>query len=246
MKCEFCGNNLGLEDETCPACGKPNRFAAEHNMDMKKFKNRYDSTQKEVIENSRRFNKLTIRVTVLAVMIALIAISIVVASNSYQIQRYREEKIVEKNRDEYAKRLDEMVAQREYIAVNMYSNANKLSYSDYMKDYRVICEISHVYWSFLEYTDYLFKEDSYMSDEEAVDRIADIAKRIHKYKEPTDYEKENYYNEQTISYVEDLSAHVDVLVQGYFNISDEDMAQFWEISEARRKILMEDGLKNEE
>ena len=246
MKCEFCGNNLGLEDEVCPACGKANSFAAEHNRDMKKFKTRYDSTQKEVIENSRKFNKLTIRVTILAVMIALIAISILVASNSYQIQRYREEKIVEKNRDEYAKRLDELIEQRDYTAVNMYCSANRLSYSDCMKDYRIVCEISRTYWSFLEYTDYLFKDGSYMSNEEAVEHLADIATRIHKYKEPADYEKEHYYNEQTISYVDDLCAHVDVLVQGFFHISDEDMEHFWEISDARRKILMEEGLKNEE
>ena len=245
MKCEFCGSNLGIEDEICPACGKANSFAKKHTKDMKRFKTRYDSTRNEVMENSRRFNKMTVRITIAAVLVALIAISIILLGNDYDIKRHREEKQVEKNRAEYAAQLDKLIEERDYISVYMYSNAKKLSYSEHMDDYRKICEISHSYWSFIEYSEYLFKEDSFMSESEAINHLADIAESIHSYKDPSEWEKERYYNEKTIGYIDDLTEHVDVLIKGYFHISDEDMANFWDLSEARRKLLMEEGYENE-
>ena len=246
MKCEFCGNNLGIEDEICPACGKVNSFAKKHTGDMKKFKTRYDSTRNEVMENSRRFNKMTARITIAAVLIALIAITIILLGNDYDIKRYREEKLVAKNKAEYVATLDKLIEERDYVAVYMYSSAKKLSYSEHMDDYRKIIEVSSSYWSFIEYTEYLFNENSYMDESEAINRLADIVERIHKYKDPSsEWEKDHYYNEKTENYINDLSDHVDVLVQGYFHISDEDMEHFWELSEARRKLLMEDGYNNE-
>lgn len=245
MKCEFCGNNLGIEDEVCPACGKANSFANKHTKDMKKFKSRYDSTRDEVMENSRRFNKMTVRITTVSVLVTLITISLILLGNNYEIKKLREESRIEKNKAEYTAQLDKLIEERDYSGVYMYSSAKKLSYSDQMDEYRIICEISRSYWNYLEYSDYLFNENSYMDESEAISRLADLAESIHDYNNPSEWEKEHYYNEKTVSYINDLSDHVDVLIKGYFHISDEDMEHFWELSEARRKLLMEDGYGNE-
>lgn len=245
MKCEFCGSNLGLEDEVCPACGKPNQFARKHNMDMKKFKSNYDSTREEVVENSRRFNKLTVRITTIAVLVALVAASIVAKNNSFEIERARREKVIEKRLDEHKAKLDKLIENRDYIGVYFYSNAYGLSYSDHMKEYSKICEISRTYWTFNDYLHYLLDEDSHMDDGEAIGNLEDIARRIHEFKNPSEWEKEKYYDERTEAYIEDLTDHMDVMVQGIFNLSDEDMKTFWELSDARRKVIMEENYEKE-
>ena len=43
------------------------------------------------------------------------------------------------------------------------------------------------------------------------------------------------------AYINDLYDHTAILVKGYFNLTDEEMESFWELSEAKRQILMEEG-----
>ncbi|MGN0156099.1 MAG: hypothetical protein ACI39N_02540, partial [Lachnospiraceae bacterium] len=71
MKCKYCGANLAIEDEKCPFCGKPNPFMTKHRSEMKRFTKEFEKTKSEVIEKSNRFNSWTIRVTVIAVLVAL-------------------------------------------------------------------------------------------------------------------------------------------------------------------------------
>ena len=119
MKCEFCGNNLGIEDEVCPSCGKANSFAKKHTKDMKKFKSRYDSTRDEVMENSRRFNKMTVRITTVSVLVTLITISLILLGNNYEIKKLREESRIEKNKAEYTAQLNKLIEERDYSGVYM-------------------------------------------------------------------------------------------------------------------------------
>ena len=73
MKCEHCGNNLGIEDEKCPYCGKENKFAWKHNKDMDRYEADYESVKEEVLSNSRHFNGLAVRITITAILLAVIA-----------------------------------------------------------------------------------------------------------------------------------------------------------------------------
>jgi len=244
MKCEFCGTNLGIEDEVCPYCGKPNSFATKHNKDMKQFKRRYASTREEVLENSRKFNKMTVRISIVSVLIALVAISIVVATKHYSIERYREERQILKHIDEHKSKLDKMIEERDYLGISFYDRCYKISRVECMAQYREICRISSDYWSYITYYNYLLEDSEYWQDDEIIDRLADIACSMHDFLNPNDYLLENYYNDTTFAYVKDLNDHIDVLIQGHFNISDEDMEGFWELSDAERIVMMERNYKN--
>ena len=73
MKCQHCGNNLNIEEIFCPYCGQPNPFAVKHQEAMRRFEKDYERTKKDVLEQSTRFNRHTVRITILAVLLALIA-----------------------------------------------------------------------------------------------------------------------------------------------------------------------------
>lgn len=46
MKCRYCGNNLGFEDELCPHCGNVNAEAAGHIAVLRDYKEDYDNTKR--------------------------------------------------------------------------------------------------------------------------------------------------------------------------------------------------------
>ena len=241
MKCEYCGNNLGIEDAGCPYCGKENRFVKKHMGDMRKYSADYESTRKEVLGNSRKFNNMTVRITVIAVLVALIAATAVARTQSYEIRDAREERQVAKHADEYRVKLDKLIAERDYLGVFYYCQANRITFSDTLSEYYYIAESSRSYNSFMEYMDYLLDEDGFMETSEGVRNIEEIFTRIYGYKNPGDWERERYYNDTVTAYINDLYDHTEILVKGYFNLTDEEMESFWELSEAKRQILMEEG-----
>ncbi|MCR5733122.1 MAG: zinc ribbon domain-containing protein [Lachnospiraceae bacterium] len=243
MKCEHCGNNLGLEDLVCPYCGTENKMAKQHNTDMKRFSADYASTKQDVISNSRRFNAFTVRITIIAVLVTLIAVMVIALCNSYDIRSARQEKIIAANENKYRDDLDKLIDERDYLGLSYYSRINNIRYSDSLEDLYMIFTVSSVYESFMHDMYYLFDDDSYMDDEEAFERIAESMDRIYSYRDPnSEYEKNKYYTDGRVyDYIYDLSVHMETLIKGYFNLSDEDIESFDELSNAKKQILLEDG-----
>ena len=58
MKCNFCGSNLGIEDEFCPHCGKPNDQFEGNRAEMKEYKEEFEKTKEEVKESSKTNSRI--------------------------------------------------------------------------------------------------------------------------------------------------------------------------------------------
>ena len=247
MKCEHCGNNLALEDEVCPYCGKENKLAKKHNRDMSKYEADYASVRNEVLSNSRRFNGFTIRITIIAVLVALIAFVLLCLSRSYDIRYEREQKLIMAHIDEHTANLDRLIESRDYQGVYYYCQVNNLSYSDKLNDYYIAYTSSGQFKQLTEYIYYLFEEDSYVSPEEAMEHIAGIMERILEIRDPeSDYEKKKYYNNEEVkAFVNDLTDRAELLIKGYFELSDDDMREFESLSKARKQLMLEEGWENE-
>jgi len=242
MKCEYCGNNLGIEDAVCPYCGKENKFAKKHNKDMRKYSAAFDSTREEVISNSKRFNSLTVRITVIAVLAALIAIMFVLLSNNYEIRSAREEKIVAKNAGMYRKELDRLMDENDYLTLYYYMQSNRISYSDSLEEYYMVYNACHTYHTFMDYMNYLIDENTHMTDEEAIESISEIIDRMYTYANPTsEYEIKKYYSDRNMEFINGVLDHMTTIVKGYFNLSDEEMDSFATLSKAKKQLLLEEG-----
>ncbi len=246
MKCEHCGNNLSLEDKVCPYCGKENKLASRHNKDMAKFKKDYDSVKNEVLENSRKFNGFTVRITAVAVLIALIAIMIICLGNDHNIRMAREVKLIRAHKAEFLEDINKFIDDRDYLSLHYYFQVNRLVYSAEFDDFYIAYTASSSYNQLLENLGYLIREDSYVSDEEAMEHIAGVMERLIEMREPeSDYEKKKYYNnERSIAYVNDLISHSEILIRGYFGLSADDIRKFETLSKARKQVMLEEGRKN--
>ena len=247
MKCEYCGSNLSIEDEVCPYCGKENKFAKKHNSDMDKYEEEYESVKEEVISNSRRFNGFTARLTIIAILVALLASVLVARVRKYDILRNREEKLTLAHLDEHKAALDELIMSRDYVRVYYYFIANNLAYSDHLNDYHLAYVASEKYVDLLDRFYYLYREDSYYTPEESIDRIVYAYQYLNKKRSPEDqFYKERYYtNEEVVAYINDLADHCDLLIQGHFGLSEDDTEKFRNLSEAGKQVILEEHWKNE-
>ncbi len=247
MKCEYCGNNLSLEDKICPYCGKENMLAQKHNSDMDKYKEDYASVRKEVLSNSRRFNGITVRITIIAVLVALIACVIVGIGYKYDIRAEREERQIMAHISEHWAALDALIKARDYLGVYYYYRANNLPYSYNLDDYYMASTASGRYNELMDQIFSLREEGSYFEPDVCFERIASISQQLGEMKEPdSDFQKERYYsNPETVAYINDLADHSELIIKGYFGMSDEEMEEFRSLSKARKQILLEEGWNNE-
>ncbi|MBR5406829.1 MAG: zinc ribbon domain-containing protein [Lachnospiraceae bacterium] len=246
MKCEHCGNNLSLEDKVCPYCGKENTLAQKHNKDMAKFEKDYAVVKNEVLTNSRRLNGLTVRITVIAVLVALIAALILCIGGSFDIRSAREERMIRAHLNEHKANIESFMDSKNYLGLYYYFQANRLAYSESLEDYYMAYSASSCYNQMLEYFGYLLHEDSYVSDEEAMERIAGTMERFAEMKDPkSDFEKKKYYkNADVVAYINNITEHSETLIKGYFGLSDEEIKEFETLSKARKQVMLEEGWKN--
>lgn len=242
MKCEYCGSNLGIEDAVCPYCGKENKFVKKHTKDMRKYNAAFDSTRAEVLANSKKFNSFTARITVIAVLVALIAATMLGISSHYDIREYREERIVAKHATEHRTQVNKLMDADEYMDLYHYMQRNRISYSEVIPEYYMVYNACHTYYSFMEYMNYLLDEDSYIDDSDAIESVTELVDRLHGYANPTsEYEIKKYYDDRTRDFINRVEAHVNTLVKGYFNLTDEEMESFYTLNKAKKQLLLEEG-----
>lgn len=93
MKCQYCGSNLEIDNSFCPYCGKENPIAKKHREDMDAYSKEYADTKKEVIDNSRKFNRKNFKIAVIAATVAFVLAAIVfcVFCDNLSYEHYRNE-----------------------------------------------------------------------------------------------------------------------------------------------------------
>lgn len=250
MKCEHCGSNLTLEDKVCPYCGMENKLAGKHISDMDKFEKDYTSVRDEVLSNSRRFNGFTARLTIIAILIALFAFLLAAIGHKYEIRNMREEDYILAHLDEHKAELDSLMASRDYSGVYYYYKAYRLPYSDDLNEYYMAYIASDKYSVLMDSIFYLYedRDKSYNKPEEFFERIASIAQQLEEMRIPAnDFTEKKYYsNDSTVAYINDLADHSELIIKGYFDLSDEDMEKFRTLSKARKQVMLEEGWTDED
>ena len=87
MKCPFCGANLSLEDEKCPYCGTPNPEGCRHQENLHHYQAEFEKTKQDVYTTSKRFAHLSVKTTIIAILILLNIAAIILNSRSWDIYR---------------------------------------------------------------------------------------------------------------------------------------------------------------
>lgn len=117
MKCKYCGSNLEIDNAFCPYCGKENPVAKKHREDMAAYSKEYADTKKEVIDNSRKFNKKNFKLTVImatvAAVLAVLMLGVFCEDLSYD--HYRNERIRRTKR--YVGEVEQYIEEADVIAL---------------------------------------------------------------------------------------------------------------------------------
>ena len=250
MKCQHCGNNLNIEENFCPYCGQPNPFAVRHQEAMRRFEKDYESTKKGVLEQSSRFNRHTVRITILAVLLALIAATAILLIKANDIRWWRMEKRVEARADEHRAAIGELMDNRDYLGLYSYLTENDIRYTDSFREYDAVCDSSFQYMQIYENLMMLHVKKTdpeafrYYGREELLQDVAYAISRINECLKPQSY-NEAAYTAEKIAYMESLRGRVEVLLEGYLGLSREEAESTREMTMARINVLLEDSYGKE-
>lgn len=246
MKCQHCGNNLNIEDKFCPYCGQPNPFAVKHQEEMERYEKDYEETKEDVLEQSSRFNRHTVRITIIAVMVALIAVTCVLFAKADDIRWWYMEKSIEAEAPAHRTAVEQLMAERDYLGMYSYFGRSRITYTSSLREYDAVYESSMYYKMFYDNLMTLQAKktdpDRYRYYTES-ELIEDISKNIHSVYEtmvPQEYNQEAY-QEDKMAYMEDLRDQMEVMVSGYFGISPEKAEEMRSMNASRINVLLEDS-----
>lgn len=237
MKCPKCGSNLDIETRFCSYCGTENPFAKQHREDMQKYSEDYRSTKEEVIANSKKFNRKTFRVTVVAITVAAIAIAILLSVFNHDLSRSYRRKVGEKNVVKY---IDDV---RAYMAVDDYINVSRLIESKnmrfmYGKPYYDYQEVKTASYNFAQLFSYMMEisQPADLGGKQIVSYISSNVKSIYRDSSST--------NEEVNTYLEHLKADTGLMLKTYLGLTDEEIENLCYMTDAARTMLIEEACTN--
>ena len=140
MKCPYCGAPLGLDDKFCPYCGQPNTLAKKHQADMEKYRREFQETRSQVYRETSRFTRLAVPITILFVLFLLNLAAYAVWAQSWEIGSVLMENRIEEQLDTHKSRVDEFLADENYMGLSGYYQANSLYYTDAFDQYRAVLQ----------------------------------------------------------------------------------------------------------
>lgn len=246
MKCEHCGNNLQIEDRFCPCCGQPNPFAVQHQKEMQRFSREFRQTQQNVLEQSERFNRHTVRITILAVLVAACAVMAFFCLRADDIRYRQEERQLAARADEYRTQIDALMKERRYTDLYNYMDGNRLYYTNALSEYDTVYTASMFYQRFYENLMMLKtkavndKVYTYYTEEELLEELSGDLFRIYETMEVNEYHPEEF-TEDKMAYMTDLADTAGQLLVRYAGITEEEAARIPEMTEARLNVMLEDA-----
>ncbi|MBP9996269.1 MAG: hypothetical protein KBT19_03220 [Lachnospiraceae bacterium] len=249
MKCEFCGDNLNIEDEVCPHCGKPNASALKHNADMHRYKMEFDATKEEVLGNSKRFNAKTARIAIICGMVACIAVLCTVRYKLYDIESKLDNLRIKTHAKTYMAQLDMYEQNRDYLGLSDYVKGNGLGsvYKTALESYEDIIYCSNGYYYIYMDTLHIIDDskNKSMTNAEYCNQIARYVNNIMEYSETGRYSKKKYYTDAHIAYVHDMRSDIENLFITYFGFDKDNVAEIWDMDSSRLSVRMNDYLNED-
>ena len=240
LKCKNCGNNLNIDDARCPFCGSENKIAAKHREDMLKYSTDYGETKERVIKSSGNVNRKAIRITVIAVTIAAIAILTAVLINIDDIAYKHYHESVKGDLAEEQAAIDELIAKEDYISLNRLIQSKQLTgVRNWEEDQYDVLSLTEKY------------NQVFMA---VMNSMCDDFVNIHRNAETIESEVINFEDtlyfsknipEKYKEYVEHMASDMRLMLKTYLNISEEkynDIFLTADLSKENRVEMIEEVL----
>ena len=248
MKCQYCGANLQIEDAVCPHCGRENPHYIRHRSDMAAYQADYSATKEEVLQNASRLSRKTVRITVIAVLVALCAVAAVFCFKADDLQWARREREVARNKAAFETQIRAYMQEGDPVALYRYASRNRLNYTDALREYDKVFTVSSGYSMFYEYAMELISEGAenrYYTPAERCEDIARYVGMIHEYSTKQDYDREECFTPEQQAYMNAVVARTRVLLKGFFGLTDGELDMIPEKTNSWLANLLEERYGNE-
>lgn len=253
MHCENCGGNLSLEELTCPHCGSINKHAQQHVYDMNRYQGAFENTQTNVYTVTQKYAGITVRAAIITILLLLIVVFAVIGSLDYEIERGIREGKAKRSYHKYTAIMDEYLAEEDYIAFHAFCETNGVEAYD--TDYEEYYQIIRVCYNYRNIYEAIFEGRSNMlqkyADEKTLENAIDrIAESLSYFYDTVDVENYKYYEgvdaPEKQAIVNDIVDKVEVLLQTYCGLTAEEAEQLATLSDAKRRVLLEERMLNAE
>ncbi len=249
MKCDSCGYNLNIEDNFCPHCGSKNIYAAKHSQEMEDFSRKFEATKEEVLENTKKFGEINIKITIVAVLVALIAIFVIIAFRADDIRYSRRQKDIRRNEDKHIEQIKAYEANKDIDGICRYMEVNDLSYvsSGKLRSYSGVYYVSYYYLGIESELRTLINRErnmSYYSDEYCIKHIVDMIGYLKSNISENSFDKD-LLTEERGEYVEYVKGLIEDSIRVYCNLTKEEAASIWEMNPSRIGVMIEEGILDE-
>ena len=250
MKCRYCGNNLGLEDELCPNCGKVNDKAQKYVSQIRDYREEYEETKEEVVKKKNRISSRSARIVVIAVMVLCVIVMLFITMNYSDIdarwerKEKRIEQEVEKNKNEIDSNLRKMEEQRDYLAMLYYMENYRLrSNADYSEYSRVFTAVIHYGVIHSDIINLVSGFKGYSMDPKDTkgwcDDIAIYISDWNRYVGNESNDSSMYAGEHA-AFVKDIKKDIQDMVQVYFELTNDQATDMWNMERSEIAKMLYD------
>lgn len=253
MKCENCGGNLTLEEYSCPHCGSVNKHAQKHVQDMYRYQGEFQNTQSKVYRVTRNYAGITVRATIITILLVIIVVFVVLGTQSYEIRSAINRSKANRNFEKYSAIMDEYIAEEKYLEFIAFWDSKVIDYYDtpYEKYYpilRATRQYEYLYESIM--SAYTGMRSEYRYEDDVEYYTDNIANQLEYFYNALDQENYAYYegadSEENLAAVAQMEANVKALLQAYCGLTPEDMESWETLSKAKRIVLLEERMKDAE
>lgn len=219
---------MSLEDEFCPHCGKPNEFAAKHVSDMAHYKEEFDKTEKEVVGNARKISDLAVRIVIIAILSAVIIVSLIAAHSAYYIANVTKGRISNANSKKNISQMNEYLDNGQYLEFEEFVDANQIRmYDDKYSEYYRISRLTKSYEQIFLYVSDI-KTDTKLSisstsKADNAENLARVVAEYYKYRNEAVDKDDMYYSDIYEKHAENMDKDISGMLITYIGLTQDEV-----------------------
>ena len=245
MKCKYCGAEVGLEENFCSYCGRPNEQALRHTRDMADYHRRYAATEAAVVGKTRRFSRILLLAAVILIILIATIVMYAVTENAYSIPETMRQRDALRNPERTIAMMDSYLENRDYRGFASYMEYNVIrTYDTPFEAYSTLSYCAGYYSDFVMQLERLFLHTDREAwlEYSASNDIRWLCQSLENFLYEYDRAEQREESERFLSYIEDMHQTMEGMLRVYLGIDDSELEAFLALSENRRAAYVEEVL----
>lgn len=242
MKCKYCGGEVGLEENVCPYCGKPNDQAVRHHREMASFRRRYAETEAAVVGKADQYARIVPRMLLILLLLIVAVVTNAISENTYglpeEVRRHR----AERDPKPIMETLDNCLENRDYIAFSSWFTYHGIRcYNSPFEEYEDLQWAAEYYKDFVVSMERVFLHgelDVWEKENTGYD-LRRLCQNLEYFQETVERELRNVETESHRMALENMHSDVMDMLKVFFGLDGEELEQFLSFSEARKTAYLE-------